>query len=67
MECPECNEELKIPENTLLNMDSYGKSCLTITKCCGSLVTTFPVRGFTVQAYDGDETEDDWGRTPTRH
>ena len=62
MKCPQCGKELDIPDNTYMNMQSYNQSCLTITKCCGKLVNTYPIFSYTATKYEGENTTDDWGR-----
>ena len=64
MECPECKQELRIPINTQINMESYHNPCLTITECCGKLVKVYPKFYFGVVKYEGNSKEDDWGRKP---
>jgi hypothetical protein len=62
MNCPHCKKQLNLPTNSVLNMESYGNSILTITECCGKLVTATPIISFSVNEYHGEKTCDDWGR-----
>ena len=60
--CENCKNEVELPENTLINVESYQKSVLSVTNCCGCLVRVYPKMGFILDLYVGLRTEDDWGR-----
>ena len=59
--CPHCGDTLKIPARAYINCDSYGTSATVATECCGNAVRMVPVRSYRIEAYEGRETEDDWG------
>ena len=59
--CPNCSKELQIPEVAYRNADQYGRSCVTVTRCCGAGVRMTPVRSYRISAYQGREDQDDWG------
>lgn len=66
MKCPECNQELKIPTNTVLNIESYHNSVKTITECCGKLIVAYPIFKIGAKKYYGTHNEDDWGRKASK-
>lgn len=63
MVCPNCKNELIIPQRAYLNLIGYqeGGSVLVATECChiGFLIK----RNFNydLEPYIGEEKEDDWG------
>lgn len=59
--CPHCNEFLKIPECVYINVETYGRSALVSTECCGHGVMVSRKVSFGINAYCGERTEDDWG------
>ncbi|WPJ50223.1 hypothetical protein RCIP0023_00181 [Klebsiella phage RCIP0023] len=59
--CPHCNTELKIDYCVYMNVETYGKSALATSKCCGRAVVVSRVVNFGISAYNGERTEDDWG------
>lgn len=61
MKCPHCNNELRVPDYALNNADAYHQMCLVRTKCCGGMVMVTPQRSYTIEPYNGNRTEDDWG------
>ena len=61
--CPHCNKELKIDSCVYNNVETYGKSALAISKCCGRAVMVSRVVNFGISAYNGERTEDDWGNS----
>lgn len=66
MPCPHCGQSINLPGNTVLNMETYGKSCITVTDCCGKIVQASPITTYRVSIpHNVDKiTEDDWGREP---
>lgn len=66
MECPHCNKKMILPENSERNMETYRRSCTTITECCGNLVTAWALTTFSAIKYGGGNKKDDWGREPNR-
>ncbi len=73
MQCPHCGNEVRIPQNTLVKVDTHGERSVSITDCCGKLVGVTPVRSYSVEKLSDYETAtrkrfsggaDDWGRTP---
>lgn len=58
--CPQCHEELKVPNHALLNADAYGPNTVA-TLCCGRGVRVNPVRSYSFTAFEPDCGEDDWG------
>ncbi len=65
--CPHCGGILRLPSCAQRNMESYGKSCLVATECCGGAVRANPVVAFRVTACNDKllPRVDDWG-TPFR-
>jgi len=61
MECPNCNNTLKIPFHAERNMECSGSSAVVKTDCCSTLVHCSPANSYRVQPYRGQRTEDDWG------
>lgn len=62
MDCPHCKKPIRLPTNTVHNVDCYGEARVSITRCCGRLVHVHPVRSYRIEAYTGERTEDDWAR-----
>jgi hypothetical protein len=60
--CPHCKNEISLPEQAVGNIMRYGNSVTTVTECCGFGVRLTPKTSFTIRPYEGQETEDDWGR-----
>lgn len=61
-QCPQCGEDLVLPNNTQINVDNYHKPVVSITLCCGKLVNVAPISSYRVSAYTGSNIDDDWGR-----
>lgn len=59
--CPHCKQELRIPGCAYFNCDQYGTSATVTTECCGHAVSIQPIRSYRIEAYEGRDTEDDWG------
>lgn len=66
MECPHCGKDCVIPDNAKINVDSYNKSVIVATRCCGKPVVLSQLRMYQVRPYKGQATEDDWGRPFTK-
>lgn len=61
--CRNCWRELTVNEEVYTNLDTYGgPNTLAVTKCCGVGVTVTRNVTYTIKAYKGNRTEDDWGR-----
>jgi len=61
MKCPQCNKELKLAPFVYRNVETYDNIVVKVTQCCKKPVTVSRVVNFSVTAYSGDKTEDDWG------
>lgn len=61
MRCPCCNKELRLSTNTELNIDSYVKSCCSITECCGQMIYIVPRVTYSANPAP-QRKQDDWGR-----
>jgi len=68
MRCPHCGNTVSLPANTRINMESYGRSCHTVTECCGKIVRAIPIFTYRVEMPYKVENirEDDWGREPAK-
>ena len=64
--CPHCDRPLQLLPRSYMNADTYGKSNISVTECCGKPVRVTPVRRYRIEPYVGDRTEDDWGVTIKR-
>lgn len=61
MKCDECGKEVVFNENVLLNIESYRKPVIAISKCCGIAYIVSPRMSYNVFPYKGKNVEDDWG------
>lgn len=61
MKCPHCGSELELNNAAVWNVEAYGDVVLAVTLCCGKGVNLVPMRTFTVEQYEGNRVEDDWG------
>lgn len=59
--CPHCNQEMHLEEHVRRNVETYGKPVLVALSCCGRAVTVGRIVSFSISAYNGERTEDDWG------
>lgn len=66
MKCPCCGKSLSLPNNTLSNMESYVHPVMSVTLCCGQLVSCYPRVTFTAHKYEGSDEVDHWGRAPKK-
>lgn len=62
MICPHCGREAQIPDEVLINVDTYGGSKLTVTKCCGRGVWVRSLKRYQIQRDDTGSKQDSWGR-----
>ncbi len=62
MKCPHGFHELSIPDNTFINMDTYGKCVRSVTICCGKGVFLAPRTTYEASIPNEDFRHDDWGR-----
>lgn len=65
MKCPHCNKVLEIPNNVIVNMESYQQQVLIRASCCGKGVKLAPRTVFSAYAYTGSNDVDDWGEKLT--
>lgn len=61
--CPHCDKELRVDAIATWNVDQYGNSVVSATKCCGYGVTISRVISYSVHKYNGNSTEDYWGNS----
>ena len=61
MKCPNCESTLDVDQCVYLNADTYGKTNVITTNCCGEAITVRPIRTYEVRRYEGNRSEDDWG------
>lgn len=60
-ECPHCGAlDVQIPMRAWNNADTYQKTVVTVTECCGYAVDLTPIRSWRVSAHVSDREEDDW-------
>lgn len=64
--CPHCGGPLSVDTIVVHNVERYGNPQLAKAECCGAGVYIYPVLTFRAEAYRGDKTEDNWGRTLRR-
>lgn len=64
--CPKCNQFIKFAHNVLKNVETYGKTVLSVTECCGYGMYVSRNLSFNIVPYEGNRTEDDWG-DPIKH
>lgn len=60
--CPHCGMLTDISDTAKRNLGIYQVTKLLKTQCCGKGILATPVQSFTVAAYAGSDTEDDWGQ-----
>ena len=61
MKCPQCENDLKLPDIAIANLNRYGNRVMTATLCCGQGVNLYPKFSYSVTSYEGDKEHDDWG------
>lgn len=57
---------MAIPDNAMINMESYMNPVFTVLDCCGRGVKVIPRIGFDAVFDDNGRTTDDWGRRVKR-
>ena len=60
--CPACKQPLQVPDNAVINMESYGKSVKARTLCCHTVLQLQPRFSFTAYEMQNPPSQDDWGR-----
>lgn len=61
MICPHCGRTARIPDVTLINVETYRDPKLSVTGCCGKGVVVRLVTSYDLTPYDGPNTQDAWG------
>jgi hypothetical protein len=59
MICPQCNQELKMPNRGVNNALAYNNIQRVTTECCYKIIKITPIRSYTIEA--DAATCDDWG------
>lgn len=60
--CPHCGRRLQISNRCYVNLESYQRDyALAETACCHRGIIIRRQVTFSHAAYDGPQTEDDWG------
>jgi|JI102314DRNA_FD_contig_31_1827864_length_710_multi_2_in_0_out_0_3 hypothetical protein len=61
--CPHCGKNLSISDVVFRNLESYNPNgrALTATECCGKSIYLKAKIVYSIEIYDGNKTEDDWG------
>ncbi len=62
MKCPHCGQEANIPDNALANVETYGNTVMSVTKCCGRGVWINRVTYFKLSPVDAKHEWDHFGR-----